>query len=89
MFINRTDKDVFITYWTNNKSGMSIKVSKLVFAGEIINIPESCTDEYIIVSTSYERIGKFRLTPSSVNKWRHTQEFITEGDNFILIDAST
>ena len=75
-FTNATLRRVVLATWLPARSGMAEYWRAHVAPGEMRALPSSGTDEFIVESDRYERIGKFRLSPSAsgLYSWMESRE---------------
>jgi hypothetical protein len=59
-FHNTLEKVVKLTLWRVVTPGLSTTETLNVGAGQIIDVPASSVDEFIVEAEDYTRIGKFR-----------------------------
>ena len=71
IFINDTNNSVILSTWEYGDYGMVIYKRKLISPNKQQPLNYSNTNEFIIDSEQYERLGKFRLEtrPEGKNHW--------------------
>jgi hypothetical protein len=68
-FTNATGRPVRLATWQRAMEGLSEYRHVTVAAGETSALPPSCTDEFIVETERYERLGKFRLSPAADRRY--------------------
>ena len=61
LFHNKTPNDIQLAYWVNRNHVLSVQEYQLVESGTIIPLPHCNTQEWIILSTAFERTGKLNI----------------------------
>jgi hypothetical protein len=63
---NKSGASIRLTYWVESEigSGSTKNVTQTIEPGTRISIPESCVDEFMVVSLNFrDDLFKFRLNP--------------------------
>ena len=69
LFHNKTPRDIQLAYWVNRNAVLSVQEYQLVESGTIVPLPHCNLQEWIILSTVFERLGKFRTQPALDGSW--------------------
>lgn len=79
-FVNKSSNEVIISYWVSR--GINTMIDRIVKIDEEIDVSDCIVDEWIIMTTSYSRIGKFTNEPcaSGNYSWLETYDFELEFD---------
>ena len=80
LFQNKTPNDIQLSYWESQIPGLSTQEYLVVEAGRIISLPISTTQEWIILSPSFERLGKFRTKHLLDASWFWCDDFTLIND---------
>lgn len=69
LFHNKTHNDIQLAYWVNRNAVLSVQEYQIVESGTIVSLPYCNVQEWIILSTAFERLGKFRTQPALDGSW--------------------